>query len=498
MKSFTKIAFLFGLFLMLLSSVSANINTNNETSYKITIDANNPRLVKIEASFVLQDNLLYMNKHGAEQFPKRWANFVQNINVKDVKGNLLTIKELPDAQWKVKAPANEKVNLSYEVVLKHDDSQWAGGIDGVAFARDWGVFYTGRTFLILNGKARDNIQVSFQIPDNWRVTAPWNSYKNKPNVFLARNLTDLSESMFFAGTHEEFSVKRNGFELVFALGGVAAQKDSYKTLAQGVLDYYIKLMGGIPNPPPDNKFKKSVVIINAGKDLDGEVIGNHISMILDPNGDQQAQLIAKFIFAHEFFHLWNGKSINVAETTEDWFKEGVTNYYTLKALHNIKVISEKDYFDTLNNLFYRRYKTDSGLGKSSMRDVARGAEKDKHWGLIYGGGLFVGMCQDINIRKETANQKSLDILMRDLFKEYGGTNKTYTTADLQKSLTKLSGKDQTDFFRQYVFGIDRVPIEKCLSSTGLNAQIENGELRIGKKALANKSEEAMVSGILDN
>ena len=141
MKSFTKIAFLFGLFLMLLSSVPANVNINSETSYKITIDADNPQLAKIEASFVLLDDLLYMNEHGAEQFQKRWANFVRNISAKDVKGNLLTIEELPDAQWKVNAPANEKVNLSYEIVLKHDESQWAGGIDGVAFARLGRILY---------------------------------------------------------------------------------------------------------------------------------------------------------------------------------------------------------------------------------------------------------------------------------------------------------------------------------------------------------------------
>ncbi len=483
-------------FLALVTTTSAA--EKNKTFYRLTIDASSPRLLKVEANFVLQDNLLYMDEAGAEQFPKHWANFVQNVKIKDAEGNLLAVEELPDAQWKVKSPINQKITLSYEVVLKHDDYEWAGGIDGIAFARDWGVFYAGRTFLILNGRKRNNIEVAFHIPKNWRVTAPWEPLKNKKNVFLAKNLADLSESIFFAGTHEEISFKRNNFELVFALGGegIASQKDAYKNLSQGVLDYYINLMGRIPNPPPDNKFKKSIFIINAGKDVDGEVIGNHISLILDPNGDRQTQMLAKFIFAHEFFHLWNGKSINVASSGEEWFKEGVTNYYALQALHHTGAITEKDYFDMLNNLFYKRYSTDSGLGKSSMRDVAARAEKDKHWGLIYGGGLFVGICQDIAIRQKTANQKSLDNLMKNFFKEYGGTNKTYTTADVQKSLNALGEKDQADFFKQYVFGVERVPIEKCLSSAGLNVRIENGELRISKKASPDKLEEATLKGIL--
>ncbi len=499
MQLLKKISFVVGFsFLFLL--IVAVAEGKNITSYKITIDASNPRLLKIEANFILQENLLYMDEGGAEQFPKRWANFVQNLEVKDAKGDLLKIEELPEARWKLKSRGNQKVRLTYEIVLKHDDYQWAGGIDGVAFARDWGVFYTGRTFLILNGKARKNIEVAFQISKDWRVTAPWQNLKNRKNVFRAANLTDLMESMFFAGTHEELSSKRNNFELVFALGGsgIIAQKEAYKNLAQGVLDYYINLMGGIPNPPPNNKFKKSVVIINAGNDVDGEVIGNHISLILDPNGDRQTQILAKFIFAHEFFHFWNGKSIRVNDTTEDWFKEGITNYYTLKALLHTGAITEKDFFDTLNNLFYKRYSTDSGLGKSSMRDVASGAEKDEHWGLIYGGGLFVGICQDIFIRRETTNQKSLDNLMRELFKQYGGTNKTYTTADLQKSLTALSGKMQTEFFQKYVFGVEQIPIEKCLSSAGLNARIENGELHISIKSSLDKLEERTLKGVLAN
>jgi pyruvate/2-oxoglutarate dehydrogenase complex dihydrolipoamide dehydrogenase (E3) component len=137
-------------FLALVTTTSAA--EKNKTFYRLTIDASSPRLLKVEANFVLQDNLLYMDEAGAEQFPKHWANFVQNVKIKDAEGNLLAVEELPDAQWKVKSPINQKITLSYEVVLKHDDYEWAGGIDGIAFARDWGVFYAGRTFLILNGR----------------------------------------------------------------------------------------------------------------------------------------------------------------------------------------------------------------------------------------------------------------------------------------------------------------------------------------------------------
>ncbi|MEZ5344585.1 MAG: M1 family aminopeptidase [Pyrinomonadaceae bacterium] len=440
-----------------------------------------------------------MNEFGADEFPRRWANFIENLAVKNSNGDQLPVEELPGARWRIRsAREKERVTLTYNVVLNHEDHKWSGGIDGVAFTRDWGVFYTGRTFLIVNGKERNNVAISFQIPNEWHVTASWKTAKNRKNMFVAKDLSDLMDSMFFAGTHDETSVQRDDFELVFALGGegIAKQKEEYKKLAQGVLNYYIDLMGGPPYPRSSGKFTKSLVIINAGKDLDGEAIGNHISLIFDPNGDSQSKNLAKFLFAHEFFHFWNGKSIKNADTKEEWFKEGITSYYALKALSHIGALTEEDYFKTLGGFFYPRYAADPGYGRSSMRDVAAGSEKHKHWGLIYGGGLFAGICQDISIMRGTSGQKSFDDLLRDLFKDFGGTDKSYTTADLQRYSSALSKKDQTGFFGQYISGIAPVPLTACMSSAGLIAEIKNDRLLISKKRSADKMEEAILNGVL--
>ena len=144
-----------------------------------------------------------------------------------------------------------------------------------------------------------------------------------------------------------------------------------------------------------------------------------------------SKLISRFIFAHEFFHLWNGKSFRpYANDEAEWFKEGFTNYYTLKALHHVGFLTDESFLEVVNNLFYQRYKNDDGVGKISMTN---GEEKHDHWGLIYGGGMFVGIAQDMIIRKATNNQKSLDYLMRDLFKKYGDSKKEY---DLRKRFSK--------------------------------------------------------------
>lgn len=486
--------FLIGLWVLAFAAVAKPIQSGE---YVISIRPGQPTILRIKASIPISDGRLSMHPNGAEQFPKRWAEFVKALTVTDDAGRAVTISELPDAQWSVDVKPDSRIRLNYEVHLDHEKHKWAGGIDGVAFVRDGSTFATGRTYLITSGDPK-NIRVTFDLPDDWRVSASWKPAGRSGKRFTARNLTDLRESMFLAGDHEALSFKRSGFELTFALGGggLRAKKAEFESLAGGVLDYYIKLMGGIPKPPPANKFERVIVIINPGKDVDGEVIGNHISMILDPKADPQSQVIGKFIFAHEFFHLWNGKSINVADTTEDWFKEGVTSYYTLKALLATGAVTEQQVFGTLSGLFYQRYAVDPGLGKSSMRDVASGMSKDKHWGLIYGGGLFAGICQDIRIRNATRNKKSLDDLMRDYYKRLAGSDRTYTTADLQESMSELSGEDQSEFFKRYVFGTERVPIETCLNEAGLTSSVENNALQIGRKPNASALESAILVGVL--
>ena len=159
-------------------------------------------------------------------------------------------------------------------------------------------------------------------------------------------------------------------------------------------------MGGIPNPSFENKFEKVVVIINSSTSTDGEVIGNNISILIEKNGGQMSEMFSKFIFAHELFYLWNGKSFTPTEDDTEWFKEGFTNYYTLKSLHHVGFLNDLSYLSVLNDIFFQRYNNDDGTGKLSM---TMGEEKHAQWGLIYEGGLFVSISQDLIISNATQN-----------------------------------------------------------------------------------------------
>jgi predicted metalloprotease with PDZ domain len=147
----------------------------------------------------------------------------------------------------------------------------------------------------------------------------------------------------------------------------------------------------------------------------------------------------------------------------------------------------------LNAFFYKRYDADPGVGTLSL---TQGSEKHDHWGLIYSGGLFVGISQDLIIRKATGNKHSLDDLMQLLFNDLGGTDSAYTLEDLQSSLTRLSGQEQGEFFKRYVLGSERIPIDSYLKMSGLDAEIQNDQLKVLRRADESDQETQMIRGVL--
>ncbi|WP_444996296.1 M61 family metallopeptidase [Aliikangiella sp. IMCC44359] len=474
-------------------SLASNKTEQDSIFYKVSIKESSYKQATVSAVFIPKSKSLYMFP-GASKLPKRWATFVSDIQVRDSKGKIIELLESDDGGWQLKRLSEQPVNLTYQLNLEHEKYQWSGGVDGAAYARDWGVFYTGRSLFVVNGEERKNIKVEFELPKKWRVATPWNSADDKNKSFIVNNLTELSTSILFAGLHKEVSIKRDSFELLLVLGGgsIIQKEKEFSLLAQGVFEYYTDLMGGIPNPPADNQLSKSVVVINPAKSTDGEALGNNISILLEENGDRMSQTIARFIFAHEFFHLWSGKSFFPQNNDSEWFKEGVSNYYTLKALHHVGYLTDDSYLSLLADFFYQKYTQDNGVGRLSMTD---GEEKHAHWGLIYAGGFFVGIAQDMLIRKATSNQKSLDDLMRTLFKKYGGTEQGYTLTELQLELSKLNQSDQSVFFETYIKGVKKLPLVDYLSMAGIDAQFKEEKLILSKNKTPTLSHKKLQQGL---
>ncbi|MCK5438352.1 MAG: hypothetical protein KAI97_00330, partial [Gemmatimonadetes bacterium] len=443
---------------LLTLAMLSQSDAQEPTGYNVTIAAATPRVAVIEIVLPVAVAELHMSERGAGQFEDGWAHFVREVSAVDANGNNMTVEKADSRSWRM-GSGQPPIRVRYVVDLAHDlEEEWPGGIDGAAYATGWGVFYTGRALFMLPDGQPNDLRVTFDLPDGWHASTPWDVLEGEQNSFRAGDEVSLTESILFAGHHENLVIEKGGFEVLFAFGGssVIARKDEFGAAADQTFTYYVDLLGDAPRPPPDETVSRILVVMNEAGVTDGEVIGQHISMLLEPEPDPTAQIFAQFMFPHEFFHLWNGTSIR-RDGPEDWFSEGFTNFYTMKVLYRSGALDEAAYFGFLNGLLYQRYSADEGTGVISMRDAV--PEKDAHWGLIYGGGTFVAICHDIEIRRQTDNAASLDDLMRTMFDRYGGSTETYTAADVEALVSELSGVDQTDFYARHIYGVEPIPID---------------------------------------
>lgn len=447
--------------------------------YQVTFDNSSPNTIHVKALITLEDSLLYMSQNGP--VPERWPRYIRNIGVTNQDGKILEVIDNEAGGWILRGVnSGQRLFLHYDMSVDHESESWPGGIDGVAYVRDWGVMTSGRALFVMNGRHKNDIRIRFEVPDGWSISAPWRVLNEGSHTYSVPNLTELQETFLFAGTQSELLVEREGFTLKFVLGGPEVLKEQarFEAVASGVMDYYIDLMGGVPRLPGDNQTEQCMVIISQSDHVDGEVIGQHISMFMDLGGEQMNQLMGWFMFAHEFFHLWNGKSLRFTTSQTDWFKEGVSNYYTIKALNQIGFANEHLVFMILNNLFYQRYITDTGLGNMAPAEAAEGFSKDNHWGLIYGGGLFAGIAMDMEIRHKTGNRASLDDVMRNFYREYGGSDQTIDSNDILAKVNQIGNTDFSEFMKSYINGTDPILLAPYMRYAGIEADTSANQLRL--------------------
>lgn len=465
-------------------------------TYEVELTADEPGVIHVTAMLPQTPARLQMSGNGAGQLPDGWATFVTDLNLTDEAGSPIRVERDGRNAWRVDEGSTGAVRLGYSIELAHDTTDWPGGIDGAALQLPWGAFFSGRAVFVVPEEASGPTRVAFRTSQEWGVAAAWPSVPGMSDVYEAPTPEALTESYTFIGDHEGFTVERNGFELAFALGGpsVTARAAEFRSMAESVFDYYTTLLGGPPRPAPGEPSERVLTIINEADVTDGEVIGSHINILLEPDPDPMGQLFSQFGFTHELFHLWNGKSIR-SSGPEDWFTEGFTNYYALKALYQAGMLDEASFLGVLGGMFYPRYVGDEGYGELSMREAVE-IDKDGHWGLIYAGGLFAAVCQDVEIRTSTANRRSIDDVMRAMYERYAGSPDEFGVADVERTIAGLSEHDPAAFFERHVIGTEPIPIEACLSRIGLDAKVADGQLQIARPVDLGADQAAMLAGML--
>lgn len=191
--------------------------------------------------------------------------------------------------------------------------------------------------------------------------------------------------------------------------------------------------------------------------------------------------------SHEYFHAWNVKRIRPAamipyqldreaHTRLLWVFEGFTSYYDDLALVRARVITQPDYFAILSRTI-TSVERGSGRLKQSVADSSFDAwtkyyrqDENSPNAIVsyYTKGSLVAAGLDLTIRAATQGKRSLDDVMRYLWREHGLTGRGVEEGSMPAIIKAATGVDVRREIAAWVEGTVDVPFERLLKPFGMS------------------------------
>jgi predicted metalloprotease with PDZ domain len=198
--------------------------------------------------------------------------------------------------------------------------------------------------------------------------------------------------------------------------------------------------------------------------------------------------------SHEYFHAWNVKRIKPAAFTPYdldreaytgllWAFEGITSYYDDLALLRSGLIEKKDYLELLGRAI-TAYLRAPGRARQTLADASfdawikyyRPDENSPNATVsYYGKGSLVALCLDLSIREKTRGRKSLDDVMRALWKRHGLTGIGVEEGGVERIAEEVTGLNLRKTFDDWLRSTRELPLETLLAAHGVDMILRPAE-----------------------
>jgi predicted metalloprotease with PDZ domain len=198
--------------------------------------------------------------------------------------------------------------------------------------------------------------------------------------------------------------------------------------------------------------------------------------------------------SHEYFHTWNVKRIKPAAfapydldrenyTTLLWAFEGITSYYDDLALVRCGLIEKKDYLELLGRSITAYLRT-PGRTKQSVAESSFDAwikyyrqDENSPNAIVsyYAKGSLVALCLDLLIRDKTRGKKSLDDLMRALWRRHGLTGVGVEEDGIERLVEEVTGLQLRRYFDDWLRSTRELPLKALLATHGVETDLRQPE-----------------------
>ncbi|GAB4341533.1 MAG: PDZ domain-containing protein [Flammeovirgaceae bacterium] len=391
---------------------------------------------------------------------QNYAKNIYSFEVFNESKEKLPFKKINNNLWEIQTYKAKKIEVRYTYLANKMD---AGGswVD----EEQWYINWINCIFYVV-GREWEKYQLHLDIPTFWKVASSL-PYQN--NILFGENYEDVIESPIICSPTlqiKSYTLNQSNFHIAIQ-GKVNLYWEKIIEHFEAFTKAQIQLFGDFPCK--DYYFLYEIVPFTFYHGVEHTnstiiVLGSDVSFNFS---EKYKEFLG--VSSHELFHTWNIKRIRPSEmqpydyTKENYFPtgfvaEGITTYYGDLMLLRSGVFTWKDYADELNRIL-KLYS--ENYGKLSLLEASTELWIDGYEKIIphrkpsiYAKGCLVSLILDLEIRKATQNQCSLDDVMRILWNEYKKADyKGYTLEKFVNIISEMAGKDVAkDWLEKCILG----------------------------------------------
>lgn len=395
---------------------------------------------------------------------------ISNVQAFNPEGKILRVLHPSSREWVVENPAKERVRITYTV--RGDDLGL--GFFGTHVDSSTAFINGGSCFLYPSNRKEEPVDLKVNVPTGWAIATAMDGDETK-GEFTAGGYDELIDHPIQMGIfkREKFTVEGIPFEAIYVHPLNRPMAD-IKWTTERLKKFSVPAIKMMETAP----FKRFLYIIHLQVgDFDGGLEHRSSTVLAVPDSES---LELNTLATHEFFHSWNVKQIrpfvlgpfNYQERTKTdnlWFAEGVTDYYAHLHAYRSGVLNGEWLRQALEDqITYlqrgRRRKT------MTLAECSREAWQNGGLGIgdlsYYNKGLVVGMILDAMIRTGTEGSRSLDDVMRLMYRKYRLPNPGYEEDGILKAIIETIGGDEAAWapkirqaYEKMVYSTDELPYE---------------------------------------
>ncbi len=460
----------------------------NETQYLLDFSERQAQQVNIEARFTevsgaTLDFHLPVWRTGL-YLVLDFVGTMSGIEVMDGMGAALPFTQTAKSSWRVQRPDASVGDVVVRYRLYADSlSDRTRHVDAEhAFMNPAAVFIYADDF-------RDEpVEVTLSLPEDWRAESGMEQPES--GHFIAPDYDRLVDSPIEAGNFDLVSFEAGGMTIDFLIHGIW-DEDEERLVKEisAIVEASVEVFATALRPLPTDRY---LFMLYSGAGLGGGTEYYNSTVVhTDPQAFWDEERWQGFLglLAHEFFHTWNVKRFrpasidrydyqNVNYTELLWVAEGLTSYYDQLLPVRAGLVPVKDYREQLAESI-GGVVDNPGYGQDTLarasfeawtkgfhRGADRTADKANRTVSLYSQGGMLGLVLDLEIRRLSAGDRSLDTVMAVLYDDFPLGSGGFTYADFRERLAAAGDESLAARLDGWVYGTEPLPLAEALESVG--------------------------------